>query len=44
MIGSNPRLAATYTEHASTTRDKLENRSKARARNQRCLHLYHAIL
>jgi len=38
--GSNPGLAATYTEHGSITSEKPENRSKSGARN----HLYRTRL
>jgi len=37
-------LEATYTERVSNTCEKPENRSKSWARNQRYLHLDHAIL
>ena len=37
-------LAATYIEHGSRTREARGNRSKSGTRNQRYLHLDHAIL
>jgi hypothetical protein len=37
-------LLAPSTEHGSNTSKKTENGSKSGARNQRCLHLDHAIL
>ena len=44
LVAGTGFVQATYTECSSITSDNHENRSKSRTRNQRCLHLDHAIL